>query len=134
MDCWDGDRFVGVLDFVFVFDGVLVFGGGFICCWIFGDFDDGGDEYHGAESRAGRAAEPGDGGLRDDVYGSAADWVAGGGWCGEAHWGAAHARGVRGDCVDGECGVCGEDGNADEDGGGAGGGELMVQVRDEAYD
>ena len=53
VDCGDGDRFVGVLDFVFVFDGVLVFVGGFVCCGICGDFDDGGDEYDGAESRAG---------------------------------------------------------------------------------
>ena len=53
VDCGDGDRFVGVLDFVFVFARVLVFGGGAVYCRVCGDFDDGGYEYDGAESRAG---------------------------------------------------------------------------------
>ena len=124
MDCDDGDHFVGVSNFIFLFDRVLVFGGGFVCRGIFGDFDDGGDEYDCTESRAGRVAEPGDGGVRDDVYGSAADWVASGGRGGEAYWGAADVSGVWGDCVNGERGVCGTDDDEDADGGDADGGEL----------
>ena len=121
MDRRDGDYFVGVFDFVFVLAGVLVFIGSAVHCRICSDFDDGGYEYHGAEPRAGSFAGAGNGGVRDDVYGSAADWIAGGGRRGEAYWGAANTGGVWGDCADGERRVCGEDDDEDAGGGGAGG-------------
>ena len=44
---------VGLLDYFFAVAGVLVVDGGLVCGGICGDFDDGGDEYDRAESRAG---------------------------------------------------------------------------------
>jgi len=55
---------------------------------------DGGYKYYFAESRAGSVAREDYGGLRDDVYGRAADWVADCGGSGDADWGALYLGGV----------------------------------------
>ena len=94
MDCGDVDDMrCGVGDFravaIFLaFDG-RAFGG-----WVLRYRADGGDEYYFAESRARPTARADHGGLRDDVYGGAANRVAHCGGSGEAHRGALYVGGV----------------------------------------
>src|SRR5262249_9161901 len=60
-----------------------------------GDVADGGDQHPDPESRAGRAAEPSDGGLRDNVHGCTADWGPDRGRNCEAHWSATYVDSFR---------------------------------------
>ena len=55
---------------------------------------DGGYEYDFAEPRAGSVAREDYGGLRDNVYGGAADRVVDCGGSGETDWGAVYVGGV----------------------------------------
>jgi len=72
----------------------LAFDGGAIGGGILRYRADGSDEYDFAESRAGSVTRADHGGLRDDVYGSAADRVAHCGRSGETDWGALSVGGV----------------------------------------
>src|SRR5450631_2359129 len=112
MDCHDVGDYFGLLDFVFGISRVLAVGGNFVCSGVWGDVFDGGYKYDRADSGAGCVAEPGHGGVRDDVYGRAADWVADRGWGGEAYWCAADFDGVWRDCAGSEFCFCVSGGDA----------------------
>ena len=94
MDCGDFDDLRGGVSGFFGVEIFLAFDGGAARGGILRYRADGGYEYYFAESCAGSVARSDYGGLRDDVYGCAADWVAHRGWSGEADWGAVYAGGV----------------------------------------
>src|ERR1700730_10255403 len=60
-------------DYFFAGQNILVVRGDFVCGGICGDLADGGDQYHYSGAGAGCDEEQADGGVRDDVYGRAAD-------------------------------------------------------------
>ncbi len=91
----DVNNLRGVSDPFFAGEDVLAVHGRFIRRWICGHFANGSDEHAHSKSRARRTAQPGDGGLRHDVYGSAADWRTNRRRSGEADWRALYTDGVR---------------------------------------
>ena len=94
VDCGDVDALRGGIGGFFAIAILLALDGGAFDRGILRHRADGGDEYDSAESRTGSIARADYGGLRDDVYGRAADWVADRGWGGETHWGAVYVSGV----------------------------------------
>ena len=94
MDCGDVDDMRYRVSDFFAVARVLVVDGGAFGRRVLRYGADGGDEYDSAESRAGSVARADYGGLRDDVYGRAADWVAHCWRSGEADWGALYVGGI----------------------------------------
>src|SRR3981081_3771191 len=60
-------------DYFFAGQNILVVCGDFVCGGMCGDLADGGDQYDHSGAGAVCDEEQVDGGVRDDVYGSAAD-------------------------------------------------------------
>ena len=95
MDCGDVGDLFGLPDRLLAIEDILGFGGAFVCDWICGDVANGSDQYDRAKSGAGSIAKPGDGGVRDDVHGSAADRVVAGGRRGATSRRAKDAGDIR---------------------------------------
>ncbi len=94
LDCSDVDDLRGGIGDFFAVESLLAVDGGAAGGGILRNVADGGDEYHSAESRPGSIARADYGGLRDDVYGRAADWVAHRRGSGETYRRALYAGGV----------------------------------------
>ena len=90
VDCGDVDTLRGWFGDFFAIEIVLAVDGRAFGCGILRHGADGGDEYDFTESCARPTTRTDHGGLRDDVYGRAADWVADRGDRGEAYRGAAY--------------------------------------------